>query len=98
MAYKSIVSPVAKANIREAVAYYKKVASLKVAQNFIKDYEFTLQKIIQNPFFQIYYKDFRGLPFKKYPYLIFYQVDEDQKLILIKGVFHGKQNTSKRPS
>ena len=70
MDYKIRISPIAKANIKEAVSYYKKEASLKVAQNFVKDYELALQKVKQNPFFQIYYKNFRGLPLKKFPYII----------------------------
>ena len=61
------------------------------------DYEQTLQKIKQNPFFQRYYKDFRGLPLKKYPYIIFYQVDENRKLISINAVFQGNQDIDKRP-
>lgn len=98
MAYKAIVSPIAKADIKRAVAYYKKKASLKIAQNFLKDYELTLQKIVENPLFKIYYKDFRGLLLlKKYPYIIFYQIDHDKKLILIKAVFNAKQDTRKRP-
>nr|WP_314495788.1 type II toxin-antitoxin system RelE/ParE family toxin [uncultured Chryseobacterium sp.] len=97
MAYKAIVSPIAKADIKRAVAYYKKKASVKVAQNFLKDYELTLQKIVENPLFQIYYKDFRELLLKKYPYIIFYQIDHDKKLILIKAVFNAKQDTRKRP-
>lgn len=97
MGYKIRISPTAKSNIKEAVTYYKKEASLKVAQNFVKDYEQTLQKIIQNPFYQIYYKNFRGLPFKKYPYIIFFQVDENRKLISINAVFQGNQNIDKRP-
>ena len=97
MGYKIRISPTARANIKEAVTYYKKENSIKVAQNFVKDYEQTLQKIIQNPFYQIYYKNFRGLPFKKYPYIIFYQVDENRKLISINAVFQGNQNIDKRP-
>lgn len=97
MAYKVIVSPIAKADIRKAVAYYKKEASLKVAQNFVSDYELTVKKIAQNPFFQIYYKYFRGLPLYKYPYIIFYQVDEVNQLILIKAVFNASQDIEKRP-
>ncbi|MGS0749223.1 type II toxin-antitoxin system RelE/ParE family toxin [Halpernia sp. GG3] len=76
MAYKVRVSPSAKADVRQAVAYYKKEASLKVAQNFVKDYGDTLKKIRQNPLFQVYYRDFRGLPLKKYPFVIFYQIDK----------------------
>lgn len=51
MNYKIRISSLAKSHIKEAVSYYKKEASLKVAQNFVKDYEQTLQKIKQNPFF-----------------------------------------------
>ncbi|WP_447951799.1 hypothetical protein [Chryseobacterium koreense] len=54
MAYKIRVSPNAKLDIRDAVAYYKKKASVKVAQNFVKDFEVTLGKINQNPFFEVY--------------------------------------------
>ncbi len=97
MDYKIRISPIAKANIKEAVSYYKKEASLKVAENFVKDYELTLQKVKQNPFFQIYYKNFRGLPLKKFPYIIFFQVDEIRKLISINAVFQGNQNIDKRP-
>ncbi len=97
MDFKVKVSPIAKANIREAVSYYKKEASVKVAQNFVKDYGDTLNKIKQNPFFQVYYKDFRGLPLKKYPYIIFYQIYESKKLILVKAVFNAYQDTAKRP-
>ena len=52
MTYKIRISSLAKSHIKEAVSYYKKEASLKVAQNFVTDYEQTLQKIKQNPFFK----------------------------------------------
>jgi addiction module RelE/StbE family toxin len=97
MGFKAVVSPVAKADVRKAVAYYKKEASEKVAQNFVKDYEQTVLMIQQNPFFQIYYKDYRGFPMKKYPYIILYKVDEKENLILIKAVFNAHQDTKKRP-
>lgn len=97
MAYNVKISPVAKADVRKAVASYKKEASLKVVRNFVEDYELTLKKIVQNPFFQIYYKDFRGLTFSKYPYIIFYQIDETNKLILVKAVFNASQDIGKRP-
>jgi len=97
MTYKIKVSSSARSNIREAVAYYRKNVSVKVAQNFIKDYELSLHKIIKNPFFQVYYKDFHGLPLKKFPYVIFYQINTERKLILINAVFHASQNIQKRP-
>ena len=97
MNYKIRISSLAKSHIKEAVSYYKKETFLKVAQNFVKDYKQTLQKIKQNPFFQRYYKNFRGLPLKKYPYIIFFQVNESKKLISINAVFQGNKDTDKRP-
>ena len=44
MNYKIRISSLAKSHIKEAVSYYKKEASLKVAQNFVKDYESKLYK------------------------------------------------------
>lgn len=98
MTYRVIISAYAKDNIKDAVAYYKNKVSAKVAAEFIKDYELALKKIKQTPHFQVYYKNFRGLPLKRYPYIIFYRVDEKNKLILINGVFQANQNTDKRPS
>ncbi len=40
---------------------------------------------------------YRGLPLKKYPYTIFYKIDEDNKLILVNAVFQANQDTNKRP-
>jgi len=59
MNYKIRISSLAKSHIKEAVSYYKKEASLKVAQNFVKDYEQTLQKIKQNPFFSTVLQKFQ---------------------------------------
>ena len=97
MDFRVHITPVAKTNQKQAVAYYKEKASLKVAQNFLKDYEKTLYKIKQNPYFQIYYKKFRGLPLKKFPYIVFYTIDENLNVITIKGIFHTSQNPGKYP-
>ncbi|AZI56581.1 type II toxin-antitoxin system RelE/ParE family toxin [Epilithonimonas vandammei] len=95
MAFKVIVSPIAKSNVREAASYYKKEVSDKVARKFIEDYAQTIVRIKQNPYFQIYYKDFRGLTMRKFPYIIFYQVSDD--IIFVKAVFNALQDTKKRP-
>jgi len=95
MAFKVIISPVAKSNVKDAVKYYKDEVSIKVAQKFIEDYEQTVKRIRQNPYFKIYYKDFRGLMFRKFPYIIFYEIYD--KTILVKAVFNALQDTKKRP-
>ena len=59
MNYKIRISSLAKSHIKEAVSYYKKETFLKVAQNFVKDYEQTLQKTKQNPFFSTVLQKFQ---------------------------------------
>lgn len=97
MDYKVSVSPIAAANIREAVAYYKENTTLKVAQNFVIAYQVNVEKIKQNPFYQVYYKNFRGKPMKKFPYIIFYTLNEQYKIIYIKAVFNTYKNPTKYP-
>lgn len=97
MDYKIEVSPIARNNIKESVAYYKANASVKVAKNFVENYLKTVEKIKRNPFYKVYYKNFRGLMLKKYPFIIFYQVDEIEKIIYIKAVFHTSQKPEKYP-
>lgn len=97
MGFKVRVSPIAKSNIKDGVAYYKTRASVKVARNFVLDYEQTLKRIVLNPYYQIYYKDVRGIPLKKYPYVIFFRIHPELKLILVDAVFQANQDTAKRP-
>ncbi len=97
MDYNIEISNGAELDIEEAVFYYKRQASARIAQNFLKDFKARLKDIKCNPFYQIYYRDFRGLPLKKYPYIIFFQIDEENKVILINSVFQTFQNPNKRP-
>ena len=61
MNFKFKISPIAKQNIKQATEYYKANSSIKVAQNFIIDYQNTISKIKQIPYLQIYYKNYRGI-------------------------------------
>ncbi|MBC7555349.1 MAG: type II toxin-antitoxin system RelE/ParE family toxin, partial [Chryseobacterium sp.] len=41
--------------------------------------------------------EFRAVPLKKYPFLIFYLVDTEKKIIVISRIFHTSQNPEKYP-
>jgi hypothetical protein len=97
MGFKVKVTPLAMENIRNAMLFYSSEASLNIARKFMQDYIQTVHVIQQNPYFKIYYKDFRGLPLRKFPFIIFYQVNVEQSQILIKAVFNTNQNPSKYP-
>ncbi len=77
--------------------YYQEKASNKVAHLFIEDYRNTFRKIQETKYFKTYFDDFRGKSMKRFPYIIFYTIDENQKIIMIKAVFHASQNIDKYP-
>ena len=97
MGFKILISDEAKSDIEQSIIYYKENVSKKVAVNFLKDYRKTLNLISESPFFRIWYDDFRAIPMKKYPFIIFYLVDFAEKTILISRVFHTSQNPEKYP-
>ena len=97
MTYKIVVTPDTIQNIDDAVAYYKKETSKKVARDFIDDYKNTFKNILKVKYFQVYFQNFRGKPMKKFPYILFYTIDDELKIITIKGVFHTSQNPNKYP-
>jgi toxin ParE1/3/4 len=97
MAYKIKVSPHAKRNIKNAIKYYQIYANDIVVGNFIQEIERTYRILSTFPFFKIYYKNFRGLPLSNFPFILFFEIDEDKKIILVKALFNTYQNTDKYP-
>jgi toxin ParE1/3/4 len=95
MSYKIVLTPVAKQNIDNATAYYKNKVSAKVARLFIDDYKKTFKDILKTRYFRFFFQDFRGKPMKKFPFIIFYTVDENSKIIFIKAVFNTSQDDQK---
>ncbi len=72
MSYKIEISDGAETDIKDAMYYYKTKASLKVSQGFLIDFKEQLRSLKINPFYRFYYKNVRGIPLKKYPYVIFF--------------------------
>ena len=97
MNYKIIISPIASKNIEDAVEYYTKEVSKKVALDFLADFQTTYKALQNNPFYQIHDSNYRLLPFKKFKYIAFFIVDEVNKTILLNAVFHTSQNPDKYP-
>jgi len=97
MIYKIVVTPDAIENIDNAVYYYKKEVSAHVAKLFIDDYKKTCKDIQKTKYFQFFFENFRGKPMKKFPFIVFYTIDEGLKIIVIKAVFHTSQDTGKYP-
>ena len=88
--------PIAEENIEDATDYYATI-SLKVLKNFNKQLDLSISRIVTNPYFQKRFKNVRALPIKKFPNIIFYEVNEDEKMIYILSVFCTHQNPEKYP-
>lgn len=95
MNFKVVVTPVAKQNIEDATAYYKEKVSAAIAKSFIEEYRKTFIEIQKTLYFRYYFLHFRGKPMKKFPFIVFYTIDEINKVIFIKAVFHTSQNDEK---
>lgn len=97
MTFKVIISDEAKLDLKEYYQYYKNGASKRIADNFFLDFDKMRKIISRNTYFQVWYDEFRAVPLKKYPFLIFYLVDTEKKIIVISRIFHTSQNPEKYP-
>lgn len=97
MAFSTLIADEAKSDLERSFLFYNDNASKKVATNFINDFRKSVKVISKNPFFRIWYDEFRAKPMEKYPFLIFFIVDEVKKTIIISRVFHTSQNPEKYP-
>lgn len=69
--------------------------SPKVAKLFIDDYKKTFKDILKTRYFRFFFQEFRGKPMKKFPYIVFYIIDENLKIIFITAVFNTSQDDQK---
>lgn len=88
--------PFAEENIEEATEYYADI-SLNVLKNFNKQLDLSISRIISNPYFEKRFKDVKAFPLKKFPCIVFYEINEEEKMIYIHSVFCTHQNPEKYP-
>ena len=96
MAYKTIVSPRAQSEIEDAIDYYA-LYSTETPIHFISILKKAYQTLETNPFFKVCYKNVRALKLKRFPYSLFYIIDENMGIVRILSCFHNKRNPDKRP-
>ena len=96
MLYRIIVSPRAQSEIIKAIDFYA-LDSLDAPGNFVRQLQKVYETLTSNPFFRLQYKSVRSLKIKKFPYSIYYTIDEDINSIRVLSCFHNKRNPKKRP-
>jgi len=95
MSYKVNISDSAKTDIKEATLWYNKQQK-GLGKDFTQNIKECVKIIqLQPKSFQVRYKNCRaGIP-DKFPYLIVYNINKDNKTISIIAVFHSSQNPEK---
>lgn len=96
MKYGYVYDPVALAEYKEALSWYKE-RSETAAFDFIAEIKERIGIICSDPFrYRNTYKQFREVSLKKFPYCIVYFPDDNSNLIVIVSVFHHKRNPMKK--
>jgi len=96
MAYKIIVSPRAQKEIENAIDYYALYSS-NAPRSFINLLKDTYTTLESNPSFSVQYKNIRALKINKFPYSLYFVINETQNTVRILSCFHNKINPNKRP-
>lgn len=96
MDFKIIVSKKAQDEIENASDYYAEI-NINLAFKFFSELTETYNKLELNPNYQIKHKNYRAIPLKIFPFLLFYIVDEDNKTVKILCCFHTSKNSKKYP-
>lgn len=92
MGYKVKLLPVVHADLRKAKKRYQE-KSQTLGQEFKSEVEKEIDYISEYPdHYQLKYKEFRQALVTRFPYAIFYLVEEEQKRIVIFGVLQASRN------
>ncbi len=90
--YNVIISGSAKADIKENAQWYNQQQK-ELGKQLIQSIKTCIKFIQQQPeSFQIRYKNSRAAILNKFPYLIIYTIDSENKTISIIAVFHSSRN------
>jgi toxin ParE1/3/4 len=92
MSYRIKLLPIALKDLKEAKKWYAD-KNEKLAVEFKQEVNKEIDYIRQYPeHYQLRYKELRQSLVTRFPYAIFYLVEEEQKRIVIFGVLHTSRN------
>lgn len=83
MSYSITISEIANSDIADATEYYE-VSKQGLGRIFLLSLKDTFKMLAKNPFMYVHiYKQIRRALIKKFPYAVFYQIDEKEKEVTI---------------
>jgi len=95
MSYRLSLTPIAEANLAESKVWYEG-KQIGLGEKFIQQVEFYFSRIQSNPkHFPLKKRNFREVYVKKFPFVIIYQIIEND--IIVFTVFNTHQNPEQKP-
>ena len=85
MVFKIVLTPSARIDIFDGIEWYDKQVE-GLGKRFYQAIQKVYKTIRQNPYFQIRYEDVRCLPLQKFPYMVHFVVEEENKRVVILGI------------
>ena len=96
MIYKIRISSEAAQYIEQTISHYSNF-STSAAKSYLAELTKVLEALEINPFYQWKYRNLRTKPFKSFPYLVFFETNEEEKTVFIYAVFNTHRNPTKYP-
>lgn len=97
MAYKIMVSPRAQKEIENAIDYYA-LYNVDAPAKFIGTLKEAYAALTINPFLnRVRYNNIRALKLTKFPYALYFDVNQAQNMVKVLSCFHSKRNPERRP-
>ncbi len=75
----------AEQDLNEIGIYYKKLSN-ELGDKFYYEVRKVIESLKLNPFYQTDFGDIRKIPVQKFPYKVFFKVDEDNKIVYIEAI------------
>jgi hypothetical protein len=91
--YKIKIEPEAHLDIQEAIDWYNQQQP-GLGRRFHTEVKVSFKTLETHQFFQVRYDNVHCFILKKFPYMVHYTIDEQNKNIIVRAVF----NTSRNPT
>ncbi len=79
----------AEQDLIEIGTYYKNLSN-DLGDKFYKEVRTVIESLKINPFYQTDYNDIRKIPLKKFPYKVFFKIDEENKIVFVEAILNDK--------
>jgi toxin ParE1/3/4 len=89
MSFRVDYLPESRDDIDDAFRHYRQI-SARLSEKFLRALRASIDRIVDNPeLYAIVHRDVRAVLLRRFPYVVFYRIDEDR--ILIVAVQHGRR-------